>query len=124
MYREGDGSSTYGFGYIYNFRLNGPEFKFGESGIMGDSPVTIDVVGQGSEDGCKDFTLSGTAAATITSDKTSSADLYGKLWTLTTGTTAGYIKEGDRLTIPSDAKRSGLRVVSVDSTTTLWINPL
>ena len=50
VYREGDASSTYGYGYIYNFRLNGPEFKFGKSGIMGDSPVTIDVVGQGAAD--------------------------------------------------------------------------
>jgi len=111
--RSGDGSAASGYGYAYTIRFGGPDLlKDGQTGVMGASKPTIEVIAEGSVGGCYDPISTTDATVMVNISKSSGKRTWEVAYSNTNTnpdrfkvrvTSASFIQPGDRIRVPTSA---------------------
>ncbi|KAL7542723.1 hypothetical protein ACHAXR_012023, partial [Thalassiosira sp. AJA248-18] len=108
--REGDGSSTSGYGYTYKFLSNGSTSSIGPSAVLGTNAPKFSVVDIGADGGCVDYGVE-EALVTSTASTTDESNIISLGPDATVAINAGARLRASSSLVPS-------KVYTVDHTST------
>jgi hypothetical protein len=92
--RTGDGTFSSGYGYVYEFVFEGHASVDGVSSVLGSNAPTIEIINEGSINGCDDVGGTETVLSVGTATTTTNSN------TLTMSSSVnGYVSAGDRIKI-------------------------